>query len=88
MQFPIVEFRDILNTKKFFSPYLIEKYPNYVDYDDPSVQSRKCLEVCIKHNKSVEVMKPVRFQKIGLQSVSQSIQPARFLFLQPSAGCS
>ena len=26
---------------------------NYVDYDDPAVQSRKCLEVCNKHNKPV-----------------------------------
>lgn len=33
---------------------------NYVDYDDPAVQSRKCLEVCNKHGKPVIVMEPVR----------------------------
>lgn len=33
---------------------------NYVDYDDPAVQSRKCLEVCNKHNKPVIVMEPVK----------------------------
>ena len=33
---------------------------NYVDYDDPSVQSRLCYEVCRKHNKPVLVMEPVK----------------------------
>ncbi len=33
---------------------------NYVDYEDPHVQSRKCWEVCRKHNKPVIVMEPVR----------------------------
>ncbi|MDE7163835.1 MAG: aldo/keto reductase [Clostridiales bacterium] len=33
---------------------------NYADYDDPAVQSRKCLEVCNKHNKPVIVMEPVK----------------------------
>lgn len=33
---------------------------NYVDFDDPAVQSRKCYEVCRKHNKPVIVMEPVR----------------------------
>lgn len=33
---------------------------NYVDYDDPAVQSRKCYEVCRKHNKPVLVMEPVK----------------------------
>lgn len=33
---------------------------NYVDYDDPAVQSRKCLEVCNKHEKPVIVMEPVK----------------------------
>ena len=33
---------------------------NYVDYNDPAVQSRKCYEVCIKHNKPVIVMEPVK----------------------------
>lgn len=33
---------------------------NYVDYDDPAVQSRKCLEVCNRHGKPVIVMEPVK----------------------------
>ena len=33
---------------------------NYVDYDDPAVQSRKCYEVCRKFNKPVVVMEPVK----------------------------
>lgn len=33
---------------------------NYADYDDPSVESRKCYELCRKHNKPVIVMEPVK----------------------------
>ena len=33
---------------------------NYVDYDDPAVESRKCYEVCRKYNKPVIVMEPVK----------------------------
>ena len=33
---------------------------NYVDYDDPKVQSRLCYEVCRKHGKPVFVMEPVK----------------------------
>ena len=33
---------------------------NYVDYDDPKVQSRKCYNVCRKHGKPVMVMEPVK----------------------------
>lgn len=33
---------------------------NYVDYDDPAVQSRKCYEVCRKFRKPVIVMEPVK----------------------------
>lgn len=33
---------------------------NYVDFDDPSVESRKCYEVCEKHGKPVIVMEPVK----------------------------
>lgn len=33
---------------------------NYVDYDDPAVQSRKCYEVCRKYGKPVIVMEPVK----------------------------
>jgi len=33
---------------------------NYVDYDDPIIQSKQCYEVCKKHNKPVIVMEPVK----------------------------
>lgn len=33
---------------------------NYVDYDDPKVQSRRCYDVCRKHDKPVIVMEPVK----------------------------
>lgn len=33
---------------------------NYADYEDASVESRKCLEVCRKHGKPVLVMEPVK----------------------------
>ena len=33
---------------------------NYVDYEDPRVQSRACYEVCRKHGKPVMVMEPVK----------------------------
>ncbi len=33
---------------------------NYVDYDDPSVESRKCYEVCRAFNKPIIVMEPVK----------------------------
>ena len=33
---------------------------NYLDYEDPAVQSLKCYEVCKKHNKPVLVMEPVK----------------------------
>ena len=67
---------------------------NYVDYDDPAVQSRKCLEVCNKHGKPVIVMEPVKggnlvnlpndakkyFQELG--SASTASYAIRF-----AAGC-
>ena len=33
---------------------------NYSDYEDESVESRKCYEICRKHGKDVIVMEPVR----------------------------
>ena len=48
---------------------ILTKYPeievvqiqfNYLDYDDPAVQSRKCYEVCRSHGKPVLVMEPVK----------------------------
>jgi len=33
---------------------------NYLDYDDPGVQSKACYDVAVKHGKKVIVMEPVR----------------------------
>ena len=33
---------------------------NYVDYEDPNVESRKCYEVCRAHGKPVLIMEPVK----------------------------
>lgn len=33
---------------------------NYLDYEDPGIEGRKCYEVCVKHNKPVIVMEPVK----------------------------
>ena len=33
---------------------------NYLDYDDPSVQSKRCYDVALKHGKKVIVMEPVK----------------------------
>lgn len=33
---------------------------NYIDYDDEIIQSKKCLDLCIKYNKPVIVMEPVK----------------------------
>ena len=48
---------------------ILQEYPqievvqiqfNYVDYEDPAVQSRKCYEVCRKYNKPLIIMEPVK----------------------------
>ncbi len=33
---------------------------NYIDFEDPTIEGRKCYEVCEKHNKPVIVMEPVK----------------------------
>ena len=33
---------------------------NYLDWEDEKIQSRKCYEVCVKHQKPVIVMEPVK----------------------------
>ena len=33
---------------------------NYLDYDDPTVQSKACYDVAVKHGKKVIVMEPVK----------------------------
>ena len=41
---------------------------NYLDYEDPIVESRKCYEVCRKHGKPVIVMEPVKGGKLAQMS--------------------
>lgn len=33
---------------------------NYVDWEDENIQSRKCYEVCLKHDKDIMIMEPVK----------------------------
>ena len=49
--------------------HILQEYPqievvqiqfNYVDYEDPAVESRKCYEICRRYNKPVIVMEPVK----------------------------
>lgn len=47
---------------------------NYLDYNDPSVDSRGVYEVCEKHNKPVIVMEPVKGgQLVGLPDEAQAV---------------
>lgn len=49
---------DILNT--YPEVEVVQIQLNYVDFEDPAVQSRRCYEVCRKHGKPVIVMEPVK----------------------------
>lgn len=53
---------DILETILSEQPYIeaVQLQFNYLDYDDPGVQSKACYDVAIKHGKKVIVMEPVR----------------------------
>ena len=33
---------------------------NYLDYDSPAIDSKGCYDICVKHNKPIIVMEPVR----------------------------
>lgn len=47
---------------------------NYRDYEDDRVEARKCYEVCVKHNKPVIVMEPVKGGSlVNLPAVAQEI---------------
>ena len=53
---------------------------NYVDYDDPAVQAKKCLEVCRKYGKPVIVMEPVKggmlaSPPLAVRDVFESAEP-------------
>lgn len=47
---------------------------NYVDFEDEKVESRKCYEVCRKHNKPVIIMEPVKGGSlVNLPAAAQSV---------------
>ena len=65
---------------------------NYLDFDDPAVQSKKCYDVCRKYNKPVIVMEPVKggnlvnlpdkakkvFEELGSASPASPASPASY----------
>lgn len=53
------DFLDLVLTEQ---PYMeaVQLQINYLDYDDPNVQSKECYDVAVKHGKKVIVMEPVK----------------------------
>ena len=53
------DFLDMVLTEQ---PYIevVQLQINYLDYDDPNVQSKACYDVAVKHGKKVIVMEPVK----------------------------
>ena len=58
------DFLDMVLTEQ---PYMefVQLQINYLDYDDPTVQSKACYDVAVKHNKKVFVMEPVKGGKLA-----------------------
>ena len=53
------EFLDLILSEQ---PYIeaVQLQFNYLDYDDPTVQSKACYDVSVKHGKKVMIMEPVK----------------------------
>ncbi len=53
---------DVLDMILTEQPYIevVQLQINYLDYDDPGVQSKACYDVAVKHGKKVIVMEPVK----------------------------
>ncbi len=53
------DYLDMILTEQ---PYMeaVQLQLNYLDYDDPGVQSKACYDVAVKHGKKVIVMEPVK----------------------------
>ncbi|MBR4949928.1 MAG: aldo/keto reductase [Clostridia bacterium] len=53
---------DILDMILTEQPYIeaVQLQINYLDYDDPGIQSKACYDVAVKHGKKVIVMEPVK----------------------------
>ena len=52
------ELDDVLTQHPEFD--IVQLQINYLDWDDPEVQSRRCYEIARKHNKPVTVMEPTK----------------------------
>ena len=51
---------------------------NYIDWENDNVQSRKCYEVAVKHNKPIIVMEPVKGGSLaGMNNEIQGIMKAQ-----------
>ncbi len=53
------DFLDLVLTEQPFME-AVQLQINYLDYDNPSVQSKACYDVAVKHGKKVIVMEPVK----------------------------
>lgn len=53
------EFLDTILTEQPFMEF-VQLQLNYLDYDDPTPQSKACYDVAVKHGKKVIVMEPVK----------------------------
>lgn len=53
------DFLDLILTEQPFME-AVQLQINYLDYDDPTVQSKACYDVAVKHGKKVIVMEPVK----------------------------
>ena len=53
---------DVLDMILTENPFIeaVQLQINYLDYDDPTVQSKACYDVAVKHGKPVIVMEPVK----------------------------
>ena len=51
---------------------------NYLDWEDEKIQSRKCYEVCVKHQKPVIVMEPIKGGRLaGLPEEAERLLKAK-----------
>ena len=66
---------------------IVQLQINYLDWNDPFVQSGKCYEVAVKHGKLITVMEPVKGGKLAklpkeaeekLQALEPGMSPASF----------
>lgn len=53
---------DVLDMILNEQPYIeaVQLQINYLDYDDPTIQSKACYDVAVKHGKKIIVMEPVK----------------------------